>query len=179
MGLLFPGMVARIVDPESGEVNPIDKEGLLQLKGPNVFPGYLGDPERTAEVFDGAWFNTGDLGCLDAEGFLYINGRLSRFSKIAGEMVPHVAIEEAIADVFDLDLIEEMPFCIVAKPDEQKGERLVVLSTVDCLTRDAIQKRLHERGFPNLWIPHEVKRIETIPLLGSGKIDWQAAKQQA
>lgn len=179
VGLLFPGMVARIVDPESGAVNSIHNEGLLQLKGPNVFPGYLDDPERTAEVFDGAWFNTGDLAFMDEEGFLYINGRLSRFSKIAGEMVPHAAIEEAIAEVFDLDLIKSMSFCVVAKPDEQKGERLVVLSTVDCLTKDAIQKRLHEKGFTNLWIPHEVKRIEAIPLLGSGKIDWQAAKQQA
>jgi acyl-[acyl-carrier-protein]-phospholipid O-acyltransferase/long-chain-fatty-acid--[acyl-carrier-protein] ligase len=179
VGLLFPGMVARIVDPHSREVNPINKEGLLQLKGPNVFPGYLDDPRRTSEVFDGDWFNTGDLAWLDTEGFLYISGRLSRFSKIAGEMVPHAAIEEAIAEAFDLDLIEAMPFCVVAKPDTQKGERLVVLTTTDSLTPRAIQKRLHERGFPNLWIPHEVKRIDSMPLLASGKIDWQACKQLA
>lgn len=179
VGMLFPGMVARVIDPDTGAVNPIDKQGVLQLKGPNVFPGYLDDPERTADVFDGEWFNTGDLATLDAEGFLYINGRLSRFSKIAGEMVPHGAVEEAIAEAFEFNLAEEMPFCVVAKPDEQKGERLVVLSVVDTLSQPIIQKRLHEMGFPNLWIPHEVRGVDAIPLLASGKIDWQAAKRLA
>ena len=96
VGQPFPGISAKIVDLETGEDLGTDKSGMLLIKGPNVMKGYLGQPEKTAEVVRDGWYVTGDVAMIDAEGFIRITGRQSRFSKIGGEMVPHIRIEEAL-----------------------------------------------------------------------------------
>ena len=131
VGKMLPGEAAQIRDPETNALLSPHELGMLWLKGPNIFEGYLNEPERTAEVLQDGWFKTGDLGRLDEDGFLYIEGRLSRFSKIAGEMVPHETIEAKIVEGFGLKMEEERVIAIVGVPDEAKGEALVLLTTRD------------------------------------------------
>lgn len=178
VGRLFPGLAARILDPDTRKDLPWDSTGLLALKGPNIFEGYLDDPERTAEVKEGDWFVTGDLARFDGDGFLYIEGRLSRFSKMGGEMVPHGTIEQALVEAFDL-LEEELPMLTVAaRPDEDKGEALVLLAAMDVEPED-VRDKLAAKGFTNLWIPKEVRRVETIPTLATGKLDLRGIQELA
>jgi acyl-[acyl-carrier-protein]-phospholipid O-acyltransferase/long-chain-fatty-acid--[acyl-carrier-protein] ligase len=177
VGHPIPGVSARIVDPETFEMRQPEQDGLLLVKGPNVMLGYLGNPEKTAEAVRDGWYVTGDIATMDPDGFITITDRLSRFSKIGGEMVPHVKLEEEIHQV--LSRVEQV--CVVtAVPDERKGERLVVLCTIEV---DAAQvtKGLSERGLPNLWIPkrEHFYRIESIPQLGSGKLDLRTVKRLA
>src|ERR1043165_1407513 len=100
VGRLLPGMTARIVDPETGAELPLTETGIVWLRGPNVFQGYLRDEEKTRAALRDGWFITGDLGRFDDDGFLYIEGLLSRFSKIGGEMVPHGTVENKIIEAF-------------------------------------------------------------------------------
>ncbi len=102
VGKLAPGIAAQIRDPETGAPLSLHETGMLWLRGPNIFERYLNEPERTADVLRDGWFRTGDLGRFDEDGFLYIEGRLSRFSKIGGEMVPHETIESRLYEVLDL-----------------------------------------------------------------------------
>ncbi|MGJ8640842.1 MAG: AMP-binding protein [Opitutaceae bacterium] len=180
VGRLLPGHCARIVHPDTGEALPIDTAGLLLLKGPNVFSGYLDDPERTAEVKDGEWFITGDIARFDADGFLFIEGRLSRFSKIGGEMVPHGTVEQALFEAYGL-LESEFPMLAVAgRPDEAKGEVLVLIAAEELeIDLKDVRQRLSDAGLPNLWIPKELKRIDIIPTLVTGKLDLKAVQQLA
>ena len=178
VGRLMPGQVARILNPDTLEEWPLDAVGLLALKGPNVFEAYLDDPDRTAEVKDGEWFITGDLARIDADGFIYIEGRLSRFSKIAGEMVPHGTIEEALNEAFDL-LDSEYPMLAVgARADASKGEALVLLAAMN-LSVEQVREALTGAGFTNLWIPKEIKQVDAIPTLATGKLDLRAIKEIA
>jgi len=178
VGRLFPGQAARILDPDSRKGLSCDSAGLLALKGPNIFEGYLEDPERTAEVKEGEWFVTGDLARFDADGFLYIEGRLSRFSKIAGEMVPHGTVEQALVEAYDL-LDAEVPMLAVAgRPDEAKGEALVLLAAMDVELED-VREKLAAAGFSNLWIPKELRRVEAIPTLATGKLDLRGIQELA
>jgi len=178
VGKLLPGMAARITEPASGEPLGVNEVGILELKGPNVFPGYLDDPEATAEVFNDGWFRTGDLARIDEDGFLFIEGRLRRFSKIGGEMVPHGTIEHEIALAFELTDSEVPMVAVTGVADPAKGETLVLLSAVD-ISRDELQKRLAARGLPNLWIPRNIRKVDAIPCLSSGKLDLQTLDQLA
>jgi acyl-[acyl-carrier-protein]-phospholipid O-acyltransferase / long-chain-fatty-acid--[acyl-carrier-protein] ligase len=178
VGKMLPGEAAQIRDPETNALLPPHELGMLWLKGPNIFEGYLNEPERTAEVLRDGWFKTGDLGRLDEDGFLYIEGRLSRFSKIAGEMVPHETIETKIVETFGLKTEEERLIAIVGVPDQAKGEALVLLTTRD-LSQEQIREHLLAAGLPSLWVPRTVKRVEKIPILGSGKLDLGRCKELA
>lgn len=178
VGRLFPGLTARIVDPESGSDLPLTQTGLICLRGANVFSGYLGDEERTRAAIRDGWFVTGDIGYFDDDGFLTIAGRLSRFSKIAGEMVPHGVVEQKIAEVFALDLSEGPLVTVMGVPDPVRGESLVVLAACD-LTLEAVRERLISSGLPNLWLPKAVIRVERIPVLGSGKLDLRGCGELA
>ena len=175
----MPGMTARIVDPDTGDELPMSSTGMLWLKGPNIFPGYLKDPEKTASsIREGRWFVTGDLGRMDEDGFLYIEGRLSRFSKIGGEMVPHGTIEARIAELFGWDQ-NEGPTCVVTGvPDVAKGEALVLLTTQE-VTPDQVRAKLLEAGLPNLWVPRLIRRVDKIPMLGTGKTDLKGCRTLA
>lgn len=173
VGRMMPGQAARILDPDTKEDIDVCSVGLLAVKGPNVFSGYLNDEARTAEAKQGDWFITGDLARFDADGFLYIEGRLSRFSKVGGEMVPHGTIEEALVRAYDL-VDTEVPLVAVAgRPDEAKGELLVLLTAIDLEPAD-IREKLTAAGLPNLWIPKHVKRVKIIPMLATGKLDLRA-----
>lgn len=178
VGKMAPGIAAEIRDPESDDKLSLHETGMLWLRGPNIFEGYLQDPERTGEVLRNGWFKTGDIGRFDEDGFLYIEGRLSRFSKIGGEMVPHEALEQKIITALGLDGKDERLIAIVGVSDEAKGEAVVLLAAIDVdLAR--LRPKLNELGVPNLWIPKKVYRIESIPTLASGKLDLSRCKQLA
>lgn len=177
-GRLFPGMTARIVDPDTGRELAVTETGMVLFRGANVFSGYLNDQEKTRAAFRDGWFVTGDLGRFDEDGFLFIEGRLSRFSKIGAEMVPHVTIEQKIAEVFALDQTEKPTVAVTGVSDPVKGEALVVLTT-EPLANDELRMRLLDAGLPNLWVPKIVKRVEKIPMLGSGKLDLKGCRELA
>ncbi len=177
VGHPIPGVAAKVIHEDSGQLLGYDEEGLLLIKGANVMKGYLKNPEKTAEVLKDGWYVTGDIASIDKDGFIKITDRLSRFSKIGGEMVPHVKIEEEILSALGIS----EPVCSVTSvPDEKKGERLVVLYVGD-RDVDGLIAKLAERGLPNLWIPKKENffKIEAIPLLGSGKTDLKQVKQIA
>jgi acyl-[acyl-carrier-protein]-phospholipid O-acyltransferase/long-chain-fatty-acid--[acyl-carrier-protein] ligase len=177
-GKLLPGMAAEIRDTDTDAKGSLHDTGMLWLRGPNIFQGYLDAPEQTAAVLRDGWFKTGDLGRFDEDGFLYIEGRLSRFSKIGGEMVPHETIEQRILSVLPAGEHSERIIAIVGVADEAKGEALVLLSSVE-LDLPSVRAALSEIGVPNLWIPKIVRRVEAIPLLASGKLDLAGCKALA
>ncbi len=169
-GRLMPGMTARVTCPETGRTTPAEKSGVLELRGPNVFPGYFSAPEQTRKVFRDGWFVTGDLARFDAEGFLFIEGRISRFSKLGGEMVPHILLENAIARLLRLEESDAPLAAVTGKRDEAKGESLVLVAAVD-LDLNEVKEKLSREGFPNQWIPKTLKRVPALPLLPSGKLN--------
>jgi acyl-[acyl-carrier-protein]-phospholipid O-acyltransferase/long-chain-fatty-acid--[acyl-carrier-protein] ligase len=178
VGKMAPGIAAEIREPETDRKLSLHETGMLWLRGPNIFEGYLHDPERTADVLRDGWFKTGDIGRFDEDGFLYIEGRLSRFSKIGGEMVPHEVIEHKIIELLDLSGKEERGIAIVGVQDEAKGETVVLLSAVD-IDLAQLRDKLRDAGVPNLWIPKRVQRVESIPVLASGKLDLKKCNELA
>jgi acyl-[acyl-carrier-protein]-phospholipid O-acyltransferase/long-chain-fatty-acid--[acyl-carrier-protein] ligase len=176
VGHPLPNVVVKIVDRETGVPLPTGQEGLLLVKGPNRMMGYLGQPEKTAEVLRDGWYVTGDIVTSDDDGFLRITDRLSRFSKIGGEMVPHLRIEEAINRI-----LGDTHCVVTAVPDEQKGEHLVVLCTPTGFTTDRLWEQLHQTDLPKLWIPkrEHFYTVETLPLLGTGKVDLFTVRSTA
>src|SRR6059058_4833450 len=177
VGKMAAGIAAEIRDPETNEKLTIYDSGMLWLRGPNIFEGYLKDPQRTAEVLHHRWLKTGDIGRLDEDGFLYIEGRLSRFSKIGGEMVPHEVVEQKIIDALGLEGSERR-IAICGVPDEAKGEALLLL-TADPIEMDKLRAVLTESGVPNLWIPKRSVVVENIPVLASGKLDIRGCQELA
>lgn len=178
VGRMLPGMSARIVDPDTGAVLPETQIGLLWFRGPNVFGGYLKDQEKSASVMRDGWFVTGDLARFDEDGFLHIEGRLSRFSKIGGEMVPHGTVEQKLLELFGWDQLEGLNAVVVGVPDSSKGEALVLLTTQNVAVAE-IRAKLTEAGLPNLWVPKIVARVESIPVLGTGKTDLKCCRELA
>jgi acyl-[acyl-carrier-protein]-phospholipid O-acyltransferase/long-chain-fatty-acid--[acyl-carrier-protein] ligase len=181
VGRPVPGVSVKVVDPETFEPLPLGTDGMLLVKGPNVMKGYLEQPEETAKVIREGWYVTGDIATVDAEGFIHITGRLSRFSKIGGEMVPHVRVEEAMHKILGVEDEGHMKLVVTSAPDERKGERLVVVHTQLDMSPDEICRRLGESGLTNLWIPGAdgFMEVESIPVLGSGKTDLKAVADLA
>ncbi|HSR88427.1 MAG TPA: AMP-binding protein, partial [Pontiella sp.] len=175
VGHPIPGVTAKIVHPESGEELEENEEGLLLIKGPNVMQGYLGNPEKTGEVLDDGWYSTGDIARIDSDGFIYLVDRLMRYSKIGGEMVPHLAVEEVLLK--GLEAVEQIVY-VTAAPDEKKGEQLVVLYTAEAGDAGKLHDLVKHSTLPNLWHPRKDNyfQIEVMPLLGSGKLDMKALK---
>ncbi|MFT4901321.1 MAG: acyl-[acyl-carrier-protein]-phospholipid O-acyltransferase [Lentimonas sp.] len=178
VGRLLPGHCARILDPATRVQLSSGSFGLIALKGPNIFAGYLDDLQRTAEVKDGDWFLTGDLGRFDADGFLYIDGRLSRFSKIGGEMVPHGTVEEVLIEIYELGDAEQPLLAVAGRPDPVKGEVLVLLTVLEFDLAE-VRGRLAVAGLSNLWMPKVIKQVVAIPLLATGKLDLKAIQELA
>lgn len=174
------GSRAKITDREGLRELPIGEEGLLWIGGPNVMQGYLNRPDLTAKVVKDGWYCTGDIAVLDRDGFITITGRESRFSKIGGEMVPHLTIEEAVnAELGAAD--GELLAVVTAVPDRAKGERLIVLHLPTQHEPREIVKALSQRGLPNLWVPSadSFAEIEEMPVLGSGKLDLKRLSAMA
>jgi acyl-[acyl-carrier-protein]-phospholipid O-acyltransferase / long-chain-fatty-acid--[acyl-carrier-protein] ligase len=180
VGRPLPGVEAKIVDPETYAPRATGEAGMLLIRGPNVMKGYLDKPELTAQVIRDGWYVTGDLAILHADGFIQITGRESRFSKIGGEMVPHIKIEEMLQRIV-APSEEELKVAVTAVPDERKGERLVVLHTRIDKSPEQICRELATAGLPNLWIPSPDSFIEVehIPVLGTGKFDLKGMKDLA
>lgn len=174
----LPGVAARIVDPATGERLATGEEGLMLIKGPNVMQGYLGKPELTAEVMRDGWYVTGDIARIDKDGFITITDRLSRFSKIGGEMVPHGAVEDVLLDGIES---EGRAVAVTSVKDERRGERLVVVHTPEAGTVDDLKDILAHSELPNLWKPRPADYVEVpeLPLLGSGKLDLKHLRELA
>jgi acyl-[acyl-carrier-protein]-phospholipid O-acyltransferase/long-chain-fatty-acid--[acyl-carrier-protein] ligase len=175
VGRPVPGVAVRTVDPDTFEEVPDGTEGMLLVKGPGMMDGYIGDPKRTAEAMVDGWYKSGDIALIDSDGFIKITGRLSRFSKIAGEMVPHGRVEDAV-----LTIPGVRAAIVVAAPDPAKGERIVVLYEGEA-TPEAVLDALGASGLPKLWLPKRdgVRKLDAVPLLGSGKADLKKAKEIA
>ena len=184
VGHPLPGVVATVVDPDTREPRPTGHEGLLLVKGPSRMLGYLNAPDKTSEVIiNDDWYVTGDIAALDEDGFIRLTDRLSRFSKIGGEMVPHLKIEETIQRILHntLHRTGEAACLVTALADEQKGERLAALYTDQHLTPEALWDQLCQTDLPRLWIPKRecLHQVDSLPLLGTGKADLRTAKQIA
>jgi len=178
IGHPLPGVSVKVVDIESGQPVAPGNSGMLLVKGPNVMRGYLGKPEKTAEVLRDGWYTTGDIATMDEDGFLTITDRLSRFSKIGGEMVPHIRIEEKLHELADTT---EQVFAVTALPDAKKGERIVVLHTLPEEKLAPVLEKLAGCDLPALWKPkaNQFVHIDAIPILGTGKMDLRGIKNLA
>jgi acyl-[acyl-carrier-protein]-phospholipid O-acyltransferase/long-chain-fatty-acid--[acyl-carrier-protein] ligase len=177
VGHPVPGVAAKVIDAETGEEKKEGEEGLLLLKGPGRMVGYLADPDRTAQVLRDEWYVTGDIAIIDEDGFIKITDRLSRFSKVGGEMVPHLKIEEAMLRIPGIGAA-----AVVAVPDADRGERLFGLYVADeAMGAELVWKGLSDSGLPKLWIPKQkdLRRIDELPTLGTGKIDMRQLKETA
>src|SRR6185312_698558 len=167
IGHPLPGVSVRIVDIDTGAPVAPGASGMLLVKGPNVMRGYLGRPEKTAEVLRDGWYTTGDVAIMEEDGFLTITDRLSRFSKIGGEMVPHVRIEEKLQE-----------FAVTSLPDDKKGERIMVVTTLSDPKLATVLEKLAQSDMPALWKPKPNQFVHTdaLPLLGTGKLDLRGVK---
>jgi acyl-[acyl-carrier-protein]-phospholipid O-acyltransferase/long-chain-fatty-acid--[acyl-carrier-protein] ligase len=181
VGRPLPGVAVRVVDPETGAPVAAGCEGLLLVKGPNRMLGYLGQPDETmldtnVEALRGGWYNTGDIGLLDEDGFLKITDRLARFSKIGGEMAPHLKIEEAVHQATGGE-----PCCVTGIPDERKGERIALLYTSAGISEAEVLQRLAATDLPKLWLPKlgDIHRVDALPALGTGKVDFREVRALA
>jgi acyl-[acyl-carrier-protein]-phospholipid O-acyltransferase/long-chain-fatty-acid--[acyl-carrier-protein] ligase len=186
VGRTIPNVMAKIVDLDSGEDLGIDQPGMLLIKGPNVMKGYLDKPDITAKVIRDGWYVTGDVAKIDSDGFIQITGRQSRFSKIGGEMVPHVGVEEAINAILAGESASpeddaELKAAVTSVSDARKGERLIVLHVEIDKSPGEICKALQDAGLPPIWIPSpdSFLKIDGLPMLGTGKLDLKALKQLA
>jgi acyl-[acyl-carrier-protein]-phospholipid O-acyltransferase/long-chain-fatty-acid--[acyl-carrier-protein] ligase len=178
IGHPLPAVTVRIVDPGSFQPLPVGQAGLLLIRGPNVMKGYLGKPEKTSEVLRDGWYVTGDVASLDEDGFLTITDRLTRFSKIGGEMVPHIKVEDKL---HELAGVTEQCFAVTGVPDDKKGERLAVLHTLDDGKLAPVLEKLAASDLPNLWKPRadQFFHIEALPHLGTGKLDLRKVRDMA
>jgi len=169
-------VAAKVVDRDTGQPMKPGAEGLFLVKGANLMLGYLNAPEKTREVLRDGWYVTGDIATIDEDGFIRLTDRLSRFSKIAGEMVPHVKIEETITEI-----LGDSACVVTAIPDEAKGERLVAFYCTKDLAPEALWSRLSESNLPRLWIPKRdnLYYLDVIPMLGSGKVDLKKVRELA
>jgi acyl-[acyl-carrier-protein]-phospholipid O-acyltransferase/long-chain-fatty-acid--[acyl-carrier-protein] ligase len=178
IGHPLPGVTVKVVDIETGQPVAPGNSGMLLVKGPNIMRGYLGKPDKTAEVLRDGWYTTGDVGMIEEDGFVTITDRLSRFSKIGGEMVPHIRIEEKLHELADAT---EQVFAVTAVPDEKKGERIIVIHTLPAAKLAAVLEKLSQSDLPALWRPkaHQFVHVDSIPSLGTGKMDLRAIKTLA
>jgi acyl-[acyl-carrier-protein]-phospholipid O-acyltransferase / long-chain-fatty-acid--[acyl-carrier-protein] ligase len=176
VGHPIPGVIVKVIDPESEKPLSLDEAGLLLVKGPNVMLGYLNQPELTAQAMRDGWYVTGDIAAVDEDGFILITDRISRFSKIGGEMVPHIKIEEVINEI-----LGSAASAVTALPDEQRGERLVAFYVGNGITKEEIWNKLNQTDLPKLWIPkrNDLHPIDSLPVLGSGKVDLKKIKALA
>jgi acyl-[acyl-carrier-protein]-phospholipid O-acyltransferase/long-chain-fatty-acid--[acyl-carrier-protein] ligase len=175
------GVRIEVRDPETGEAVKPGERGLLWVTGPHVMLGYLNQPEQTQRAVVDGWYNTGDIVTVDADGFISIVGRASRFAKVAGEQVPFAAVEEALATLVGSAEDGAPRAVVTAVPHEATGERLVVIHTPLDASPEDLVKGLAAAGLPRLFIPSpaDFHEIEAMPLIGIGKVDLNAVDRIA
>jgi len=172
IGKPIPGVRVKITNLETGEELPTGEEGKILVKGDLVMKGYLNDIEETSYRIRDGWYDTGDMGMLDDDGFLYHCGRLRRFVKIGGEMVSLLRVEEEINNI----LGDETLCCVVDVPDPIKGAEIIaVLTSKEVNTKD-IKKRL-SKVLPPVSIPSKFRVLEEIPMSPTGKINFRAVEE--
>jgi acyl-[acyl-carrier-protein]-phospholipid O-acyltransferase/long-chain-fatty-acid--[acyl-carrier-protein] ligase len=178
VGHPLPGVAVKIVDTDSGERLDTGQSGLLMVKGPNVMLGYLNLDGKTEQVIKDGWYNTGDIAKVDEDGFITITGRLSRFSKIGGEMVPHVGVEQAYHDALGTS---EQLVAVTSVPADKKGEELVVLYVEEAGDADKLHQIICDSELPNIFKPRRDNyvKVDSIPLLGTGKLDVMGLRKIA
>lgn len=167
IGKVIPNVQVRIEHLETGAECKPGEVGKILVKGDLVMKGYLGDPELTAEAMVDGWYNTGDMGFLDEDGYLWHSGRFKRFVKIGGEMVSLVRVE----NVMEKYLPEGVSCCIVEIPDERKGSIIVATVTKD-INKVAILRKMGTE-LPNIALPRQFFVIPEFPMMGTGKIDFR------
>ena len=182
IGRPLPGIEVLLMDPDTGDLLPDEPmvEGLLVVRSPARMLGYLGRPDLTEEAFVHEGYNTGDIGHFDADGYLHITGRLARFAKMAGEMVPLDNVEMALQQWLDERGLDAQ-VAVAAVADRRKGERLIAMVTGE-MPEDVeawIEAAMLEH--PSLWRPRakDVHAVADIPLLGTGKRDLGRIRQMA
>jgi acyl-[acyl-carrier-protein]-phospholipid O-acyltransferase / long-chain-fatty-acid--[acyl-carrier-protein] ligase len=170
VGRLLPGINWRL-DPVQG----IEEGGKLVVQGPNVMAGYM-LADKPGEIIppEGGWHDTGDIVTMDDDGCIIIKGRAKRFAKIGGEMVSLAAIETMIADLWP-----GQNHVAVSLPDPRKGEQIVLVTEKGDAERAPLLAHAKAQGFPELWVPRAILVLETIPVLGSGKIDYAGTAEMA
>jgi len=167
IGKVFPSVQVKITDINTGETKKPGEEGKILVKGPNVMKGYFDDIEETSLRVENGWYDTGDMGVLDKDGFLWHRGRLKRFVKIGGEMVSLVKTESILEET----LPEGVTCCIVEIPDSLKGARLVAAVTKKVKEKEIIQKM--SKTLPPIAIPKKFIVFDELPKMGSGKVDFR------
>lgn len=185
VGRPMPNTAAKVTDLDTDEPLGPNESGMLWITGPGVMKGYLNNHEATAEVIQDGWYKTGDVAIIDDDGFVKITGRISRFSKIGGEMVPHLKIEEVLSQFLDTtpddDSDDHLMVAVTAVPDEKKGERLIVLHTATQKSVDEMQQALKDASLPNIFVPtpQSFIQVDQLPILGTGKLDLRGIKNLA
>jgi len=170
-GKVIPGVQVRIEHLETGEECKTGEVGKILVKGDLIMKGYLGQPELTTEAIVDGWYNTGDMGYLDEDGYLWHSGRFKRFVKIGGEMVSLVKVE----NVMEQHLPEGVSCCIVEIPDEIKGATIVAAVTKE-INKVAILRKMGQE-LPNIALPRQFYVIEELPMMGTGKIDFRSVTE--
>lgn len=161
-------------EPSAG---PAAQVGRLFVRGPNVMKGYLNPEANAAFQALGGWYDTGDVAQVDADGFVYILGRLKRFAKISGEMVSLTAVEDVLAASFP-QYGTRFGVAVIARRDENKGEKLVAVTNEPRLSLDQVREAVRLKGLGNLAVPREIKSVRELPRLGSGKIDHRRLERE-
>ena len=173
----------KVLDLDTGEELAANQSGMLWVSGPNVMKGYFNRQDLTDDVIQDGWYKTGDVAMVDDDGFIHITGRVSRFSKIGGEMIPHVKIEDTLNEILKYQVEDDGTYKLVvtAVPDTKKGERLIVLHVELPLNAEVLRKGLQDAGLPPIYIPSmdSFYKIEEIPLLGTGKMDLKGMQNLA
>ena len=173
VGKPIPGVQVRIENYETGEESATGEDGKILVKGKNVMKGYFNDFEQTSLHIRRGWYDTGDMGNIDEEGFLWHVGRLKRFVKIGGEMVSLVKIE----DVLEKYLPEDSHCCVVEIPDAIKGAKIVAVTTRELDEKDILKQM--SKHLPPIALPKIFLVWETLPKMGSGKIDFRTISEMA
>jgi acyl-[acyl-carrier-protein]-phospholipid O-acyltransferase / long-chain-fatty-acid--[acyl-carrier-protein] ligase len=164
-GRLLPGIEYRL-EPVEG----VAEGGRLFVRGRNIMRGYLNAEADARFQALGGWYDTGDIAKVDADGFVFILGRLKRFAKVSGEMVSLTAVEDALAGAFPQYGLR-FAVAVVSRPDAARGEKLIAVANEPSLKLEEIRAALQARGFGNLAVPRQVKVLHELPRLGTGKVN--------